>query len=130
MITTVDGADAARNLLKMLEHTPKNTEIILVRIGLMDEDEWTQTAAELGQVAGRDLPYLADPLPRTRRIKAAMDEGRSVWTLHRSDRTLMFLNGIEVLARLSADRVRPDRPWPTMPPLTTTEVYVPGWDDE
>lgn len=40
------------------------------------------------------MGYIEHPLPRTKRIKAAHDEGRSVWTVQRSGGTLKLLDGV------------------------------------
>jgi hypothetical protein len=130
LIATLDGTDAARNLITMLRRTPANTEIVLVRLGRQDPAEWVQNAGEIEKAAGRALGYVEAPLPRTRRIKAAHDEGRSVWTVRRSGRTLEFLDGVEELAHIAWHRLFSGRQWPTMPRLSSNAAYVPGWDDD
>lgn len=129
LITPVDGADAARNLITMLKHTPANTDIVLVRIGREDEEDWAHNAEAIEQVLDRGLQYLEEPLPRSKSIKLAHDEGRSVWTLPRTGQTLEFLSSIDLLARMAWERMHPKQSWPKMPPAAASAPYVPGWDD-
>lgn len=130
LITPVDGMDAARNLLTMLRRTPANTHIVLVRLGRADSGVWAQNVEQLEEALGRNVEYLPDPLPRTKRIHEAHDEGKSVWTLRRTGRTLLFLCGIDALALAMWNRVNPRQPWPDPPRSAGSAHYVPGWDDE
>ncbi len=130
LFTPVDGTDAARNLLTMLQRTPANTDIMLIRVGREDRDDWAQNAATIERALGRDLQYLDDPLPRTKRIKQAHDAGRSVWALPRSGVTHDFLSGVDTLAQMAWERCNPRRAWPSMPSASAAATYVPGWDDD
>lgn len=130
LITPVDGTDAARNLLTMLQGTPANTDIVLLRIGNEDAEDWVQNAETIEQVLGRGLVYLEEPLPKSRRVKMAHDGGLSVWILPRTGQTLEFLSGVDLLARMAWERMNPRQSWPPMPPASASVPYVPGWDDE
>lgn len=99
LITPIDGTDAARNLLTMLQRTPENTDILLTYIGHIDPMEWTMNAAEIEQALGRRLEFIEDPLLKVRSIKLVHEAGRSVWTLPRTGATLQFLNGVETLTQ-------------------------------
>ena len=130
LFTPVDGTDAARNLLTMLQRTPGNTDILLIRTWREDPADWAHNAATIERVLGRDLDFLEDPLPISKQIKQAHDAGRSVWTLPRSGITLEYLSSIDRLAQTAWERVHPHRPWPSMPSQSTAAAYVPGWDDD
>ena len=130
LFTPVDGTDAARNLLTMLQRTPGNTDILLIRTGREDPADWAHNAATIERVLGRDLEFLEDPLPISKQIKQAHDAGRSVWTLPRSGITLEYLSSIDRLAQTAWERVHPHRPWPSMPSQSAAAAYVPGWDDD
>jgi cellulose biosynthesis protein BcsQ len=129
LLTPVDGTDAARNLITMLRLTPENTDIMLVRIGEEDAEDWAQNVRTIEQVLGRDVNYLDNPLPRSRSIKQAHDAGRSVWSLPRTAVTIEFLSGVETLAQISWARIHPNRAWPAALPPSSSPPYVPGWDD-
>jgi len=130
LITPLDGVDAARNLITMLRRTPSNTEILLVRVGRADPDEWAQNVEGIEVALGRNVTYLPEPLARTKRIKEAHDEGKSVWTLRRTGPTLAFLSGIDSLAQTVWARFFPGRGWPALPAAAASARYVRGWDDE
>ena len=130
LIAPVDGVDAARNLLTMLRRTPMNTHIILVRLGRADLAEWAHNAEQLEEALGRFVGYLSEPLPRTKRIHEAHNEGKSVWALRRTGRTVVYLSGMETLAQAMWGRMYPNRAWPALPPTAASSPYVPGWDDE
>lgn len=130
LLTPVDGTDAARNLLTMLARTPGNTDIMLIRVGREDRDDWAQNAATIERVLGRDVQFLEDPLPISKLIKQAHDAGRSVWALPRSGVTLDYLSSVDTLAETAWERVHPRRKWPSMPSQSTAAAYVPGWDDD
>lgn len=130
LITPLDGMDAARNLLTMLRRTPENTDILIVWIGSATPEEWAANVDAIEQALGRPVLYLPDALPRTKRIHRAHDEGRSVWSLRRTGRTVGFLSGIHSIAQLIWGRINPDQPCPPLPPSAAATPYVPGWDDE
>lgn len=131
LIATIDGGDAARNLVRMLERTPANTDIILVSVGRgEDPDEWAQNVAAIEVAVGRSMQHLDNPLPRSKRIAAAHDEGRSLWTLPRRGRVLEFLGGVESLAHESWSRVPTRGEWRAAPQPPTASIFVSGWDDE
>lgn len=130
LIAPVDGTDAARNLVTMLQRTPANTDIVLLRFGRADAEEWAHNAGTIEQVLGRSVQYLGEPLPKSKRIKAAHDEGRSVWALPWTGRTLTFLSGVDVLAQTAWERLSTKRAWPSMPHTSSSAPYVPGWDDD
>jgi len=130
LFTPVDGTDAARNLLAMLQRTPDNIDIMLIRVGRENRDDWAQNAVTIERALGRDLQYLDDLLPRTKRIKQAHDAGRSVWTLPRSGVTHDFLCGVDTLAQMAWERCNPRRAWPSIPTASASAAYVPGWDDD
>ena len=130
LVTPLDGVDAARNLVLMLRRTPPNTDIILIRFGRADPEQWAHNAEALGDALGRHLDYLEEPLPKSSLIAEAHNEGKSVWTLRRTGPTLNFLTGINTLAEMVWLRFLPRRPWPTQLPAAPSTAYVPGWDDE
>lgn len=80
LFTPLDGTDAARNLLTMLSRppVPVDTDIMLIRVGREERDDWAQNATASERALGRDLQYLDDPLPRSKSIKQVHDAGRSV----------------------------------------------------
>jgi len=130
LITPMDGTDAVRNLVPFLRQAPSNTEILLVRVGQADLDEWAETANSLGSVLDRPLEFLEEPLRRSQRVHVAHDQGKSVWTLSRHGRAHDFLMGIDSLAEICWAKIRPNREWPEMPAAADSEPYVPGWDDD
>ena len=81
LVATVDGADAARNVLTMLKRTPSNSDIVLVRLGREDPDDWKQNVSVMEDVLKRSLDFFPEPLLKTKRIKEAHNAGESVWTL-------------------------------------------------
>lgn len=128
LVTPIDGTDAARNLVSMLQGTPSNSDIILAKIHRMDPAQWAQDALAIEQASGRSLQFLSKPLPRAAPVERAHNEGRSVWTLPRRGCTWEFLDAVDTLASSLWARALPKQPWPAMPPLKAT-AYVPGWDD-
>lgn len=130
LVTPVDGTDALRNLVTMLRQTPTNTEIMLVRVGRDDPEDWAHNAHTIEEVLGRDVQFLEEPLPKSKRVKMAHDEGRSVWTLPRTGRTLAFLSGVDALAQTAWQRLNQRRHWPMLPQASASAPYVPGWDDD
>jgi hypothetical protein len=112
----------------MLRETPPNSNVILIKVHTSDPKEWKKNALALEKAADRAIRYLAEPLPKTKPIEAAHNQGRSVWTLPRRGRTKDFLQGIETLVLSFASSAFPKQPWPAMPPLASTQA-VAGWDD-
>ena len=64
LIATVDGTDAARNLISMLKQTPKSSKIVLVKVKRDDPDAWAQNADAIGTAAKRDVTWLPSTLPQ------------------------------------------------------------------
>ncbi len=131
LVATVDGADAARNIVTMLKRTPSNSDIIMVRLGREDPDDWKQNVNVMEEVLQRSLDLFPEPLLKTRSIKEAHNSGESVWTLPRTGRsTVTFLSAIETFARMAWERARPHYPWPAPPAASPRSPYVSGWDDD
>ncbi len=131
LIAPLDGVDATRNLVTMLMKTPANSEIVLVKMGRSDPDEWRETVESIENAIGRSVMFLPKPLPRTKRVHKAHNDGQSVWTLRRTGGTVTFLAGVDALAQVAWSRVDQNRAWPTaLPPAAASAPYVPGWDDE
>ena len=131
LVATVDGADAARNVLTMLHRTPSNSEIVLVRLGREDPDTWKQNVSVMEDILKRSLDFFPEPLLKTKRIKEAHNDGESVWTLPRTGRsTVTFLSAIETFARMTLERARPNHSWPAPPAPSSRAPYVSGWDDD
>ena len=63
LIATVDGTDAARNLVSMLKQTPRSSRIVLVKVKRDDTDAWNQNADAIGTAAKRDVTWLKPTLP-------------------------------------------------------------------
>jgi len=74
--------------------------------------------------------YLPDPLPRTAEVREALNRGQSVWTLPRRGATLDFLRGVESLAGLAWERVRPGTSLPPLAPAGLAQAHIRGWDDD
>lgn len=131
LVATLDGGDAARNLITMLKRTPSNTEIILARLGREDPDDWKQNVEAMEQVLQRSLDFFPEPLLKTKRIKSAHNDGESVWSLPRTGRsTVTFLSAIETFAKMAWERARPRHSWPSPPAPSSRAPYVSGWDDD
>lgn len=129
LLCPIDGNDASRNLLVMLDGTPANTTITLLKIHRSDPKKWANDVRALTKAAGRELDFLTEPLPKTRPIEDAHNQGQSVWALPRRGRTLDFLRGIDALAMAFFQLHFPDQPWPPLPPLAATSI-IDGWDDD
>lgn len=132
LLAPTDGDDASANLIRMLRATPANTDIVLVRIDAVPKREWAQDAAVIHDASNHTgaLSYLSDPLPRTNEVREALNRGQSVWTLARRGPTREFLQGLESLAGVAWERIRPGT---TLPPLAATSastVHIRGWDDD
>lgn len=127
-VAPVDSADAARSLVNQMASTPANTNPVLVGPDRGDSEAWQQLVTAIEQAAGRDVAFYPHPLPRVPAIKAAHDEGRSVWTVPRQGGTRTFLDCMDTLAGLMWNELHPNVPMPKMPSAPT--VYVPGWDGE
>lgn len=131
LIAPVDGKDALRNLVAILRRTPANSAIVLVKMGRSDADTWGENVEHVEQALGRSVMYLGSPLPRTKAIHRAHNEGQSVWAVRRTEGTASFLEGIDALAQVMWRRLHETKPWPTaLPAATALAPYVQGWDDE
>lgn len=127
MVALVDGTDARANLLTMLQDTPANTTVVLVKVGGGDAGEWAVTAEALEEASGRPLLYLPDPVPASPVVKQAQDEGRSVWELARSGNVLKMLSAVDDVASMFWEHVGNGR-WLKMP-SSLKVVHLGGWDD-
>ena len=130
LVEITDGTDAARNLLTMLQGTPDNTDIMLVRVWRAPKEVWARDAHTIESVARRQMDFLEDPLPKSDAIKDAHDSGESIWSLRRTGPTLEVLNGVESLAYSAWRRLGSGQPWPEMPSPKTAKLYVRGWDPD
>lgn len=131
LVATVDGGDAARNVVTMLQRTPSNSQIVLVRLGREDPDDWRQNVGVMEEVLQRALDYYPEPLLKTRSIKQAHNSGESVWSLPRTGRsTVAFLSAVDTFAKMAWERARPQHPWPAPPAASPRAPYVSGWDDD
>ena len=130
LIATVDGTDAARNLISMLKQTPKSSKIVLVKVKRDDPDAWAQNVDAIGTAAKREVTWLQPTLPLATPIRDAHDEGRSVWALPRRGCTLECLQGFDILAQHIWSKLGRKTTWPPMPSLAKTSIHVPGWDQD
>lgn len=130
LITTVDGGDAARNLVKMLAGTPANSDVILVHVGEEDPEHWVHNVAAIEEACGRPLEYLDEPVPRSKRIAEAHSARQSVWTLPRRGPVQQFLEAAETLSRVAFSRISSQSVWTGPPPPAKAGVFVSGWDNE
>lgn len=131
LVATVDGGDAARNVVTMLKRTPSNSDVVMVRLGREDPDDWRQNVGVMEDLLQRSLDYYPEPLLKTRRIKEAHNDGESVWSLPRTGRsTIVFLSAIDTFAKMAWERARPNHPWPAPPAASSRAPYVSGWDDD
>lgn len=129
LVATVDGADAVRNLVTMLQKTPSNSDIILARLGREDLDDWKQNVGVMEEILRRSLDFFPEPLVKSKRIKEAHDSGESVWTIPRGGQSIMtFLSAIETFAQMAWQRVRPHHPWPAPPSAAAGAPYISEWD--
>ncbi len=132
LIAPTDGDDASANLIRMLRATPANTAIVLVRIEAVPKREWAQDALTIHDASNHTgaFSYLPDPLPRTDEVREALNRGQSVWTLARRGPTREFLQGIESLAGVAWNHIRPGTALPLLAPAAASAVHVRGWDDD
>ncbi len=132
LIAPTDGDDASANLIRMLRATPANTEIVLVRIEAVPKREWAHDAATIHDASNHTgaLSFLSDPLPRTDEVREALNRGQSVWTLARRGHTREFLQGIESLAGVAWEHIRPGTPLPPLTATAASAVHIRGWDDD
>jgi hypothetical protein len=132
LIAPTDGDDASANLIRMLRATPANTQIVLVRIDAVSKHEWLHDASVINEASNHTglLSYLTDPLPRTAEVREALNRGHSVWTLARRGATREFLQGLESLAGVVWDRIRPDSSLPPLAANAASAVHIRGWDDD
>ncbi len=129
LVVPLDGADAARNAVTLLRRVPASSEIVLVRVGTADVDEWRHDANAISEAAGRALTFLPNPLPHSPAIAEAHAVGGSVWALPRRGRTHRFLDGVEIIASVAWSRIAPGRAMPPPPPSKSLP-FIEGWDDE
>ena len=134
LIALTDGNNASTNLVTMLRQTPKNTEVVLVRVGKKATKEyikeWASDVVTIATASKRkDAHFVPEPIPRSTQIDDALGEGLSVWSLPRHGNTLAFLNCIEMLSALGWQRVS-QQPMPPMPSSNASAAFVRGWDDE
>ncbi|MBU0611296.1 MAG: AAA family ATPase [Armatimonadetes bacterium] len=129
LVATTDGTDASNHLATMLQGTPENTLVALVRVGRAGLRAWKHDAVAIIEAAFPAATYLREPLPPSKPVKDAHDTGSSVWNLRRSGPTSEFLGGIETVAEHFWSLFRDDA-FPALPARRTAEVYVPGWDDD
>ena len=130
LVATVDGADAARNLITMLKRTPSNSDIILVRLGSENADDWKQNVGVMEEVLKRSLDYFPEPLLKSKRIKEAHNSGESVWSIPRTGRkTATFLSAVETFAQMAWQRAHPNHPWSAPPASSDRAPYVSAWED-
>ena len=131
LIATVDGTDAARNLISMLKQTPKSSKVVLVKVKRDAPDNWAQSVEAIGTAAKREPTWLQPTLPLAAPIREAHDEGRSVWALPRRGCTLECLQGFDILANhIWTTSLGRKSTWPSMPSLAKTSIHVPGWDQD
>ncbi len=132
LLAPTDGDDASANLIRMLRATPANTDIVLVRIDAVPKREWAQDAAVIHDASNHTgtLSYLSDPLPRTAEVREALNRGQSVWTLARRGPTREFLQGLESLAGVAWERIRPGTTLPALAVAAASTVHIRGWDDD
>lgn len=130
LIAITDGTDAARNLLTMLQGTPDNTDIMLVKVWKSSPDVWARDAQTIQRVAGRHMDYLEDPLPKSDAIKDAHDNGVSIWGVRRTGAALAVLNGVEALAYTAWRRLGLAQQWPETPSSNMAKQFVRGWDPD
>ena len=131
LVATVDGADAARNIVTMLKRTPSNSDIIMVRLGREDPDDWQQNVNVMEEVLQRSLDLFPEPLLKSKRIKEAHNSGESVWTIPRTGRkTATFLSAVETFARMAWERAHPHHSWPAPPAAPPGAPYVSDWEGD
>lgn len=129
LVVPLDGADAARNAVTLIRRVPVSSEIVLVRVGTADVEEWRHDANAISGAAGRDLTFLPNPLPYSPAVAQAHAVGGSVWALARRGRTHVFLDGVEIIASLAWNRTAPGRAMPSPPPSNSV-TFIEGWDDD
>jgi hypothetical protein len=132
LIAPTDGDDASANLIRMLRATPASTDVVLVRIDAVPQQEWAHDAAVIHGASDHTggFSYLPSPLPRTADVREALNRGQSVWTLARRGATREFLQGIESLAGVAWGRIRPDSALPPLTANAASAVHIRGWDDD
>ena len=130
LVALVDVLDAVRNLIAMLRETPKNTKIIVTKVRKLDVDQWMGVINYLDTQLKQEINYIENPLPESKAVEEAHNDGVSVWTLARRGATKGFLDGIETLARTFWEDVYPDRAFPDIPPLKARTVTFKGWGED
>jgi cellulose biosynthesis protein BcsQ len=130
MLATVDGTDAARNLVSMLRVTPPNSKVVLIKVKRDDPSTWAQNVNAIEKAAGREVTWLKPTLPLATPIRDAHNDGRSVWTLPRRGCTLECLDGFDILAQHIWTSMGRKGAWPPMPSPAKSAVHVAGWDPD
>lgn len=130
LVSVVDGIDAVRNLIAMLRPTPENTKIIVTKVRKLDVGQWLKVVEYLDAQLTQEINYIENPLPESKAVEEAHNDGVSVWTLARRGATKGFLDGIETLARTFWEDVYPDRAFPDIPPLKARTVTFKGWGED
>lgn len=130
LVVPIDWEDAVRNAITMLQKTPPNTQITLVRVSDDDRDLWDEDVRTIFEVMEREVGFLETPLPADDAVKWAHKEGRSVWTLERRGKTRVFLSALEALTRLAWEHYFPGRSWSMMPVLAEQSLFFEGWDSK
>jgi hypothetical protein len=125
------GTDAARNLVTLLRGTPKNTTVVLAKYHRMDPRAWAHSVTAIGAAAKvSNLSFLSSPIPAAKPIRAAHDDGISVWDLPRRGNTKEFLDAVETVVHTAFKQFFSRQPMPAMPRRRAGDAYVPGWSDD
>lgn len=131
LVCPIDGKDAARNAVLFLRKMPATSLPILVRVGSNDSPkDWEYSAETIGKAIGRDVAFLAAPVPTSETIKEAQNDGVSVYDCARRGHTLAFVNAIEAIARAAWTHAYGENDVMPALPKKRGKVYIPGWDDE
>lgn len=129
-VAITDGSDATRNLVTVLKKTPKNTKIILVKVQARPSDPWAEEAAIIAaQVDRKESKFIPNPIPPSAKIKEALDNKTSVWSLSRQGNTKIFLACVESLSHEIWRGVAGDKAFPAMP-SSNKAIYIQGWDQD
>lgn len=134
LVVPMDAKDAARSAITMLQETPRNSDIMLVKVRRSDPDVWNSYVMEImeGVDSGekRTIKYLTSPIPASRLIENAHCEGRSVWTLPARPKVFAFLSAVDALAETAWKRLEMRDDWPKVQLDDNGDVWIEGWDDQ